>query len=171
MATVFAAYAQMADAFAPAGPRFAGHVAYYGPCIAVFDDTRTTGAPVLMLNGAEDELTPADRCARLADELRAGGSRVEVISYPGGVHQWDGGTPRMLVGRQLSGCRFRVGRDGAVRDENTGLPMSGPFLRKIILGLCSENRPYLIGRDDAVRARSNRDFGAFLIRVFGSAGG
>lgn len=171
MATVYASYAQMADAFAPGGPRFAGHVAYYGPCIAGFDDNRTTGAPVLLLNGAQDELTPPDRCARLADEVRAGGSPVELVSYPGAVHQWDGGLPRMLVGRQLAGCRFRVGRDGTVRDENTGLPMSGPFLRKLILGLCTEGRLYPIGRDDTVRARSNRDFGAFLIRVFGSAGG
>jgi hypothetical protein len=39
-------------------------------------------------------------------------------------------------------------------------------MRKIILGLCTGSRPYPIGRDDAVRARSNRDFGAFLARVF-----
>ncbi|MBV9775641.1 MAG: dienelactone hydrolase, partial [Acetobacteraceae bacterium] len=69
--------------------------------------------------------------------------------------------------RQLAGCRFRVERDGTVRDENTHMPMSGPFLRKLILGLCVGSRPYPIGRDDAVRAQSNRDFGAFLARVFG----
>ena len=167
MATEYALYAQMAEAFAPDGLRFAGHAAYYAPCIARFADTRTTGAPLLMLNGGDDELTPPDRCARVADELRAGGSHVAVLTYPGAAHQWDGGMPRGLIGRQLAGCRFRVERNGTVRDENTGLPMSGSFGRKIILGLCTENRPYLIGRDDAVRARSNRDLGAFLIRVFG----
>ena len=71
-----------------------------------------------------------------------------------------------LIGRQLGGCRFRVQRDGTVRDENTLLPMSGPFLRKIILGLCTSRRPYPIGRDDAVRADSNRDLGRFLLLVF-----
>jgi hypothetical protein len=79
--------------------------------------------------------------------------------------------PRRLIGRQLAGCRFRVERDGTVRDQNTLLPMSGPFLRKVILGLCTGSRPYPIGRDDAVRAKSNRDFGAFLTRVFGAATG
>jgi dienelactone hydrolase len=170
MATEYAIYAQIADALAPNGPRFAGHVAFYAPCIARFVDSRTTGAPLLMLYGAEDQLIRPDRCAQVADDLRAGGSQVRIISYPGAVHQWDGGMPRQLIGRQLAGCRFRVERDGTVRDENTHLPMSGPFLRKIILGLCTGSRPYPIGRDDAVRAQSNRDFGAFLARVFGQHG-
>jgi dienelactone hydrolase len=171
MATEYALYAQMADALAPNGPRFAGHVAFYAPCIARFADSRTTGAPLLMLYGAEDELIRPDRCAQVADDLRRGGSRVDIVSYPGAVHQWDGGMPRGLIGRQLAGCRFRVERDGTVRDENTYLPMAGPFLRKIILGLCTGSRPYPIGRDDAVRARSNHDFGAFLVRVLGAPSG
>lgn len=171
MATEYAMYAQMADALAPNGPRFAGHVAYYAPCIARFADSRTTGAPLLMLYGAEDELIRPDRCEQIADDIRKGGSAVQIVSYPGAVHQWDGGMQRRLIGRQLAGCRFRVEPDGTVRDQNTMLPMSGPFLRKIILGLCTGSRPYPIGRDDAVRAASNRDFGAFLAQVFGSPSG
>jgi dienelactone hydrolase len=171
MAAEYAMHAQLADAFSPDGLRFVGHVAFYAPCIARFADSRTTGAPLLMLYGAADQLVRADRCAQIADDLRSGGSEVRIISYPGAVHQWDGGMPRRLIGRQLAGCRFRVERDGTVRDENTLLPMSGPFLRKIILGLCTGSRPYPIGRDDAVRAKSNHDFGAFLTRVFGQAAG
>jgi dienelactone hydrolase len=166
MATEYAMYAQMAEALSPDGLRFVGHVAFYAPCIARFADSRTTGAPLLMLYGAGDELIRPDRCEQVANELRAGGSHVEIISYPGAVHQWDGGMPRGVIGRQLAGCRFLVSRGGTVRDQNTGLPMSGPFLRKIILGLCTGSRPYPIGRDDAVRAESNRDFGKFLARVF-----
>ena len=166
MATQYALYAQMADALAPNGLRFAGHVSYYAPCIARFADSRTTGAPLLMMYGTDDQLIQPDRCEQTAREMRAGGSHVEIIAYPGAVHQWDGSMQRRLIGRQLGGCRFRVQRDGTVRDENTLLPMSGPFLRKIILGLCTSRRPYPIGRDDAVRAKSNRDFGRFLSLVF-----
>jgi dienelactone hydrolase len=166
MATEYALYKQMADALAPNGLRFAGHVAYYAPCIARFVDSRTTGAPLLMLYGAEDQLMQRDRCEKTASELQMGGSHVDIIVYPGAAHQWDGGMERRLIGRQLRGCHFRVERDGRVRDENTLLPMSGPFLRKIILGLCTSSQPYPIGRDDAVRAKSNRDFGRFLSRVF-----
>ena len=166
MATEYAMYAQMADALSPDGLRFVGHVAFYAPCIARFADSRTTGAPLLMLYGADDELIRPERCEQVANDLRTGGSQVDIVSYPGAVHQWDGGMPRGVIGRQLAGCRFLVSRSGTVRDRNTGLPMSGPFLRKIILGLCTGSRPYPIGRDDAVRAESNRDFGKFLARVF-----
>jgi dienelactone hydrolase len=171
MATEYAMYEQMARALSPGGLRFAGHVAYYAPCIARFADSRTTGAPLLMLYGTDDELIRPKRCEQIASDLRAGGSQVTIISYPGAVHQWDGGMRRRLIGRQLAGCRFIVERDGSVRDQNTLLPMSGPFLRKVILGLCTGSRPYPIGRDDAVRAQSNRDFGAFLTRVFSTPTG
>jgi dienelactone hydrolase len=88
-----------------------------------------------MLHGADDEQFQPQRCERFAAEMRAGGSQVDIIAYPGAVHQWDGGMERRLIGRKLNGCRLRVERDGT-------------------------------GRDDAVRAMSNRDFGAFLARVF-----
>ena len=166
MATEYAMYEQLATVLSPDGLRFVGHVAYYAPCIARFADSRTTGAPLLMLYGADDELIQPDRCEQVANDLRQGGSHVDIIAYPGAVHQWDGGMQRRLIGRQLRGCRFRVEPNGTVRDQNTLLPMSGPFLRKIILGLCTGSRPYPIGRDDAVRAMSNRDFGRFLTRVF-----
>ncbi len=83
MATEYALYAQMADALSPDGPRFVGHVAFYAPCIARFADSRTTGAPLLMLYGAGDELIRPARCEQVADDLRSGGSQVEIISYPG----------------------------------------------------------------------------------------
>jgi len=165
MATTYALYAQLADALAPPGLRFVGHVAFYAPCIARFASSRTTGAPLLMLYGADDELIRPNRCAQIADDLRTGGSSVQVIAYPGAVHQWDGAMQRRMIGRNISACRFNVARDGTVRDARSWLPMIGPYTRGAILALCASARPYPIGRDDAVRALSNRDFGRFLQRV------
>ncbi len=174
MAATYAMYAQMADALAPRGPDgrrllFAGHVAFYAPCIGRFRDSRTTGAPLLMLYGQEDELMIPRRCEQIADDLRRGGSQVTIIAYPGAVHQWDGHMPRGVIGRHLGGCSFMVEPGGGVTDRNTGLPMTGPFTRKIILGLCTTSKPYPIGQDEAVRQQSNRDFGAFLARTFATA--
>lgn len=168
MASIYGVYAQVAEALAPPGLRFAAHVAFYGPCIARFEDPRTTGAPVLMLYGGRDEIMNDARCGEIAADLRRGGSQVDVIVYPDAVHQWDGSFegPRP-IGRNLAPCRFEVEKDGTVRDRNTLLPMTDSFTRKIILGLCVEDEPYLIGRDDAIRAQSNRDFGRFLAGVFG----
>jgi dienelactone hydrolase len=170
MVSVYAAHEQVARAFARPGLRFAGHAAYYAPCIAQFEDRQTTGKPVLILMGAEDELIKPARCEAAAEDLRAGGSPAQVIVYPGAYHQWDGGWsgPRR-IGRSLDGCRLRVERDGTVHDRNTLLPMVDSFTRRIILGLCSDSEGYLIGSDDAVRARSNADLGRFLDQVFGTA--
>ncbi|NBB84439.1 MAG: dienelactone hydrolase, partial [Alphaproteobacteria bacterium] len=163
MASVFGAYAVTADRLAPDGPRFAAHVAFYGPCIARFAEPRTTGAPVLMLAGTEDAIVDRARCEQVADDLRAGGSTVETVWYDGAWHQWDGAFrgPRP-IGRNLARCSLRVGADGGVTDLRTGLPMAGPLTRRLILGLCVEDQGYLIGRDDGVRARSNAALGAFL---------
>lgn len=169
MASTYGVWATAAERLAPGGERFAGHAAFYGPCIARFEERRTTGAPVLMLYGEGDELIVSERCAEFAEELRRGGSRAELVAYPGALHQWDGGQPRRTVGRLLGACRLLVERDGTVRDERTRLPMSGPILRRVILAACVEDRPYLIGADDAVRARSNRDLGRFLDDVFRNA--
>jgi dienelactone hydrolase len=166
MSTMYALYAQMADRFVPPDLRFAAHVSFYGPCIARFEDSRTTGAPLLMLYGADDELIRPARCDQIADDLRRGGSTVQVISYPGAVHQWDGGLPRMMIGHNLAGCSFRVDREGRIYDPGTGILMEGPLTRRALLLLCVKSDPYPIGRDDTVRAESNRDFGRFLAAVF-----
>lgn len=166
MATMYALSARVAALMAPGGERFAAHAAFYGPCIAEFADPRTTGVPLLMLHGTGDALIDPARCDAFAAEARRGGSTVEVIAYPGALHQWDGGQPRRLIGRLLNGCRLRVAEDGGVEDLRSGLPMSGPLLRRAILALCVTDEPYLIGTDDAVRARSNRDLGRFLDRAF-----
>lgn len=166
MASLYAAYEQVAAPFSPSGLRFAGHAAFYPPCIAEFENRRTTGRPVLILMGSEDELVSHARCEAAVEDLRAGGSEAQFILYPGAYHQWDGGWsgPRR-IGRTLDGCRLRVEADGTVRDRNTWLPMVDSFTRKIILGLCSNSDGYLIGRDDTVRARSNADLGRFLTSV------
>ncbi len=120
-----------------------------------------------MLYGAGDDLIRPDRCGQAAQVLRAGGSTVDIVSYPGAVHQWDGELPRMLIGHNLSACSFRVDRQGRIHAAGSGMVMSGPVTRRALLLLCMSSNPYPIGGDDAVRAQSNRDLGRFLAAVFG----
>lgn len=167
MVSTLAAYAQIAELFAPDGPRFAGHVSLYGPCIARFEDKATTGAPVLMLFGDGDAIINPDRCALIIADLQQGGSEAQMVVYPGARHQWDGG--RIVpwrAPRHLADCAVTVGADGGVRDDRSHLPMIGPVTRRIILGLCSDADGYLVARDDAVRVRSNHDVGRFLDELF-----
>ena len=166
MATTYALYDTIAARLAPHGSRFAAHVAYYAPCVARFADSRTTGAPLLMLYGGQDQLIHADRCAEVAADLRRGGSAVTVIDYPEAVHQWDGEMMPRLIGRHLADCDFRVDRSGMVRDAASGIAMSNPLLRGAVLALCTGSRPWPIGRNTAVIARSNRDLLGFLSKAF-----
>ena len=170
MATVFAAYRQVAERFNPDGPWFAAHIAFYGPCIARFDDTRATGAPVLMLAGSEDAIVDADRCRQILDDLAEGGAETELIVFQGAYHQWDGGrSGPYMIGRNLADCRLNVNDRGLVRDWRTLLPMTGTFTRKLILAACADSEGYLIGGDAAVRARSNAALGRFLEDAFARA--
>ena len=167
MASIYSAYEQVAGRVANNGLRFAGHVAYYAPCIARFEDYRTTGAPILTLAGAEDATVDQKRCAEIAGDLRMGGSAVDTIVYPGAYHQWDGRTAaRRAIGRNLAGCRFEVKHSGQVQDRFTKLPMIGPLSRRLILAACVDREGYMAARNDTVRARSNRDLGRFLARIF-----
>lgn len=167
MVTTYAVYEMVAKRFARNGERFAGHVAFYGPCIATFRDNRTTGAPLLMLYGGKDGIMDTARCKAVARELEDGGTRVRTVVYPNAYHKWDGawGGP-YRIGRTLAPCRFTVGRDGSVYGGRLMMPMTNSFTRKLILGLCAGSDGYLIGRDDKVRAKSNREMGRFLQRVF-----
>lgn len=167
MVATFAAYEQVAELYAPDGRRFAAHVAFYAPCLATFEDARATGAPLLMLYGGRDVSVDPERCVEVAGQIDAGGGRVETVVYPEAVHQWDGRfDSERPIGRSLAGCRLEVERDGTARDALTYLPMSNGLFRRVILGLCSDSDGFLIGRDDAVRARSNLDMGRFLAAVF-----
>ena len=172
MATMYALYAQVADKLGPPLAngerlRFAGHAAFYGPCIARFDDSRTTGAPLLMLIGGRDAITDQRRCAEIAADLRAGGSRVETHRLSRAVHQWDGAFAPRLIGRNLRGL-LAPGRARRHDPRHPYRPRDvGPFTRKIILGLCTlVAGPYPIGRDDRVRAQASADYGRFLAGIF-----
>lgn len=167
MATMYAAYEQVAEALAPDGRRFAAHVAFYGPCVARFEDHRATGAPVLILLGELDTITTPERCQEVADELEEGGADVTLKVMAGGHHQWDG-RPRAPrpIGRTMTRCDFTVAPDGTVRDTVSGVRMDGPLSRRLILGLCTGPDPYLIGGDPVVRAASNREVSHFLNRLW-----
>lgn len=166
MAATYAAYAQVAERFAPNGERFVAHAAFYAPCVARFEDSRATGAPLLMLYGTGDAMIDPARCDGIAAALEAGGADVQKAVYPGAVHQWDGAWGRRRMRRNIVDCDFVVEPDATVRDADWQLPMTNPFIRKLMLAFCADDDGYELGRDDTVRAQSNRDLGRFLSRAF-----
>jgi dienelactone hydrolase len=45
--------------------------------------------PVLILIGGADDWTPAERCVRMADAMKAKGADVSIVVYPGAYHYFD----------------------------------------------------------------------------------
>lgn len=168
MASTYALHKQIAESLAPEGLRFAGHVAFYGPCVARFANKRTTGAPYLMLYGGQDALIDPARCREVLEDIRAGGSQTDLAVYDDAYHLWDGSWrgPRQ-ISRNLADCRFEVSQSGLVRDQRTLIPMLGPITRRLILAACVTDDGYMIGGDPDVRRRSNAVLGQFLARLFG----
>ena len=175
MASLFAAHQQVADLYSDSLSRFPGpkvrpfrsHVAFYAPCIARFEDKRSTGAPILMMWGDQDELIIEDNCRDLATDLREGGSEVAVHIFEGAYHQWDGNlSPPWRMPRGLAGCSFTVDRDGDVHGQLTGTPfkqaMTNWLNRFVILALCTDTTGFVIGKNYDVRTRSNQLVGRFL---------
>ncbi|MFN3461484.1 MAG: dienelactone hydrolase family protein [Oceanibaculum sp.] len=167
MASTYALHEQIAGSLAPEGLRFAGHVAFYGPCIARFQNRQTTGAPYLMLYGGQDALIDPERCREVLEDIRAGGSQTDVVVYDEAYHLWDGSWrgPRQ-ISNNLADCRFQVSGNGVVRDQRTLMPMLGPITRRLILANCVTDDGYLIGGDPDIRRQSNAVLGRFLARLF-----
>ncbi|MFW5681088.1 MAG: dienelactone hydrolase family protein [Pseudomonadota bacterium] len=172
MAATYAVHEQVARTFAPAGRRFAAHVAFYAPCIARFDAVMTTGAPFAMLYGTGDAIVDPRRCAEVVADVRSGGSPVLVEILEGAAHQWDA-RPRGIgrhAPRGLAQCDFTVRPDGSVWDNRTLLPMEGFVGRTAALAWCADRDGYRIEGDPDARRRSDAVLAAFLTEALALRG-
>jgi dienelactone hydrolase len=71
-------------------PDFRQAVAFYPGCRTMARDAGwRTRLPLLILIGEADNWTPPEPCHVLADRARARGEAVEIVSYPGAVHDFD----------------------------------------------------------------------------------
>ncbi len=169
MVASYAVHDQVRRLYAPEGERFRAHAAYYAPCIARFEDVRTTGAPLLMLYGTGDAIVDPARCAEVLDDVRRGGSEVTLEVYAGAAHRWDSGPRDWHAPRGLRECRFRVRADGTVVDERTIFELDGFLGRALALGWCADDEGYRIRGDAAVKARSDAALERFLESAFATA--
>ncbi|AZQ66714.1 alpha/beta hydrolase [Silicimonas algicola] len=156
MIAVLAAYEQLARTFMPDGTRFGTHVSYYGCSVPRLDDPATTGAPVTHLLGGWDRNVSIDRVGKIAEDLQRGGSESNVRIFDEVYHQWDGeDETRRFFPLNLRRLRFRIGSDGVVRDERTGLRMNSRAKRLGLISLWIDPTGYSMLRDDETTKRSD----------------
>jgi len=164
MVAVLSAYDQIMRYFLDGGPSFAGHVAYYGCSVPRMDDPTTTGAPVLMLLGAKDRNVSIPRSRQIAEDLRRGGSPVDLRIFEQAYHQWDSGERKREL-FSLRPCHIRIDRHGVIRDEATGHSLNGWFDRLRFLTFNVSPKGYHIVPDEEVTTETNGLLLDFLDKV------
>jgi dienelactone hydrolase len=129
--------------------RFALHVAFYPWCGFSFQDETATGAPILILSGGMDRVTPAALCAVFAGRLRRDnpGLPLEMETYPAGGHAFDYPHPvfRLLGELPVRGnipgrCFFEETAPGTFRERSSDLTVTAENVR-YALSLCSAPDP------------------------------
>lgn len=175
MAARIALDARFAERLAPGAAPFAAHVDYYGPCHFDLGTKRTTGAPLLTLRGADDASNDLVACTRSENALRAQGSAVDAVVFAQAGHAWDVLQPhprRITPSPYVQGCTLAYDAKGHLSVDGRPLPRAADGASRAAryrvratsgahFGDCVK-QGYLIGRDDATRARSDRALLAWL---------
>ncbi len=123
--SLYASMTRFQKLYAPAGLKFAGHLALYAPCNTRYaGDLVTTGAPIRFFHGLDDNYTLAEHCREYADKLKQAGADVAFFGYSGAHHAYDTSTipfpiklPHALTART---CRFTERPQGSIVNEETG---------------------------------------------------
>ncbi|MEM9177296.1 MAG: dienelactone hydrolase family protein [Myxococcota bacterium] len=183
MAVRIAMDERVREAVAPEHPGFAAFVDVYGPCFQDWGTKRVNGSPLLTLRGTEDASNDLAACAERESALRALGVDVDARVYAGAGHAWEADTPRRLFedSPYVAGCTITYDASGHSFLEGVPIVDGDPDdsrAQRVVLRLAS-GRPmaacvhsgYVIGRDDATRAKATEAFLGFFGRVLGSEEG
>lgn len=165
MATMLAAYEQIRQAYLgdDSDLRFAGHVAYYGCSIPRLEAPRTTGAPVLVLIGKHDENVSVERTREICEDMRRGGSEVE-LKILDAYHQWDGKDfEKRHVFGSLADLRITITKDNEVREEKWDAEIEGALSRALFILRDLRWGGYDILRDDGKHRETDRMLLDFLL--------
>ena len=76
------------------GAKFALHIPFYGGCAQY---AKTTGSPILIFVGTDDDFVNSDLCRKDAEILRRQGTTVELVVYEGALHGFDTDNPRQSM--------------------------------------------------------------------------
>lgn len=132
---------------APAGLRFAAHIAVYsGGCAGILSVTPKPGAfspePMLFVHGDADDYAYLSDCRTYAQRIKAAGTPTEVIVLPGARHKFDVDNTRLINlpsnTKTKEGCPLEFDMlDLKVRDRRNGEALSQDKVKEIGNDLCA----------------------------------
>jgi dienelactone hydrolase len=148
---------------APDGARFAAHVALYPGCNTRFLAAKITGAPMLMLLGGADDLTPPEPCQRYGEWFHDMGAAIKVVAYPGAYHLFDGNEPVHFIAEAgtAGSCDTEYDIEARVlRRTDTGTVLADKEIGTYFSS-CS-SRGVHFGADSDARAGAKHEIAAFF---------
>ena len=170
----YTAFIENADWLLPNGPRFALHVPFYPGCTNNSYYVKTTGAPILLLLGAQDTYTGTTACLRLAEKIKATNSLIETIVYPNGRHAWDTawGDFNNPKGENYVNCILDEKEDRSVVEITSGIQTNAKGGQVIVRGMQAamekcRTRGVSGGPDDFTRDDSFRQLKSITAKTFG----
>lgn len=109
--------------------RFAAHVGLYPSCGVTHIGKGDAAAPILIMVGSEDDLSPVVQCETLQQDGTAKGRSVTLKIYEGAQHGWDGDYTGVWYHRALNtSYRMRVDRALTERSQQDVLEfLRGPL--------------------------------------------
>ncbi len=154
---------------APDGPRFSAYASFYSGCSFDFEDFRVQGGPVLLMMGEADESMSIPRCEWMRDKLRAHGVEAELAVYPGAGHGWELPYPQQFqTGAAVTkDCLITWTSEGESIEANSGHSVDSTLGAILAFSGCSNRDGYTMGRNEAAKEQSWRDFHAFLLKTWG----
>lgn len=167
IASLYSAFEVSRRTLAAADYGFAAHVAYYPWCGVEFYDLQTTGAPVLIEAGAEDEVAPPALCRALIEKIEArdAAAQIELSVQPEGLHAFDHPLLSMfedlpVIASFPTECRFREVEPNVFVEETSGRVATERSLTDIFED-CSRDDGRA-GGNDAAAQRALEETKAFL---------
>ncbi|MGE0500605.1 MAG: dienelactone hydrolase family protein [Rhizobiaceae bacterium] len=168
MVSVLACYDQVREVCARVGQAFAAHISFYGCSVPRLERKKTTGAPVLIVNGALDRNVSSERTRQIVADLTAGGSSVDLHTIDGAYHQWDGDdhSPSRET-PALHNLGVTLDAQHRVRCERWGMEMKGYVSRAAVIFGSMDMVGYHSLRDDKTRRTTDGMVHAFAEKYLG----
>lgn len=150
-----------------AGPRFAAHVVFYPWCGLSFAAPRTTGAPIQIHMGEDDNLMSPAQCQDwIAATRRADpDARIDWLLYSGARHAFNHPIlaymmPLTMSAQNPGTCRIVETAPGVFREQSTDRPLDYTTYREVVRGCLGYGG--LVGYDGAATALSTERMLTFL---------
>jgi dienelactone hydrolase len=125
----------------PSTPGFAAHLAYYPWCGLSLFAARTTGAPVMIHMGEEDDLMSPTLCREWVDGMRRSDAAapIDFLLYPGARHAFNHPVlaympPLTMTAQNPGNCRIVEIAPGIFRETSTGRAVDHGNYRAVLAG-------------------------------------